>query len=80
MNTYQLNVSFDQLLSILKQCSVSEKQQIITELLNENPRLKFALFMEKFNKEVLSDEEIKEEIDTVRQEHYEKGYHQIKQA
>ena len=36
--------------------------------------------MEKFDKEVLSDEEIKEEIDTVRQEHYEKGYHQIKQA
>lgn len=80
MNTYQLNVSFDQLLSILKQCSVSEKQQIITELLNENPRLKFALFMEKFDKEVLSDEEIKEEIDTVRQERYEKGYRQIKQA
>ena len=80
MNTYQLNVSFDQLLSILKQCSVSEKQQIITELLNENPRLKFALFMEKFDKEVLSDEEIKEEIDTVRQERHEKGYHQIKKA
>lgn len=80
MNTYQLNVSFDQLLSILKQCSVSEKQQIITELLNENPRLKFALFMEKFDKEVLSDEEIKEEIDTVRQGRYEKGYHQIKKA
>lgn len=71
METYQIDINFEQIINIVKQCTPAQQQQLLTELLQANPRLEFALFMQKFNKASLTDNSIREEVETVRQQQYE---------
>jgi hypothetical protein len=65
-NTYQLPLTFDQILSLVKQLSNSEKLLLSKELEKETLNNKLTALLEIFQTDELSLEEITEEVEIVR--------------
>ncbi|MEA5530238.1 hypothetical protein VB638_11690 [Dolichospermum sp. UHCC 0684] len=65
-NTYQLPLTFDQILSLVKQLSNSEKLLLSKELEKETLNNKLTELLERFHTDELSLEEITEEVEIVR--------------
>ena len=69
-NTYQLPLTFDQILSLVKQLSNSEKLLLSKELEKETLNNKLTALLEIFQTDELSLEEITEEVEIVRSQIY----------
>ena len=69
-NTYQLTLTFDQILSLVKQLSNSEKLLLSKELEKETLNNKLTALLEIFQTDELSLEEITEEVEIVRSQIY----------
>ena len=69
-NTYQLTLTFDQILSLVKQLSNSEKLLLSKELEKETLNNKLTALLEIFQTDELSLEEIIEEVEIVRSQIY----------
>jgi hypothetical protein len=69
-NTYQLPLTFDQILSLVKQLSNSEKLLLSKELEKETLNNKLTELLEIFETDELSLEEITEEVEIVRSQIY----------
>ncbi|MBS9396008.1 MAG: hypothetical protein HEQ29_23830 [Dolichospermum sp. LBC05a] len=69
-NTYQLPLTFDQILSLVKQLSNSEKLLLSKELEKETLNNKLTELLERFHTDELSLEEITEEVEIVRSQIY----------
>ena len=69
-NTYQLPLTFDQILSLVKQLSNSEKLLLSKELEKETLNNKLTELLEIFQTDELSLEEITEEVEIVRSQIY----------
>ena len=69
-NTYQLPLTFDQILSLVKQLSNSEKLLLSKELEKETLNNKLTELLEIFQTDELSLEEIIEEVEVVRSQIY----------
>lgn len=65
-NTYQLPLTFDQILSLVKQLSNSEKLLLSKELEKETLNNKLTELLEIFQTDELSLEEITQEVESVR--------------
>jgi predicted DNA-binding protein YlxM (UPF0122 family) len=69
-NTYQLPLTFDQILSLVKQLSNSEKLLLSKELKKETLNNELTELLEIFQTDELSLEEITEEVEIVRSQIY----------
>ena len=69
-NTYQLPLTFDQILSLVKQLSNSEKLLLSKELEKETLNNELTELLEIFQTDDLSLEEITEEVEIVRSQIY----------
>jgi predicted DNA-binding protein YlxM (UPF0122 family) len=69
-NTYQLPLTFDQILSLVKQLSTSEKLLLSKEIEKETLNNKLTELLEIFQTDELSLEEITEEVEIVRSQIY----------
>ncbi|MBS9391336.1 MAG: hypothetical protein HEP80_21940 [Dolichospermum sp. UKL201] len=69
-NTYQLPLTFDQILSLVKQLSNSEKLLLSKELEKETLNNELTELLEIFQTDELSLEEITEEVEIVRSQIY----------
>jgi predicted DNA-binding protein YlxM (UPF0122 family) len=69
-NTYQLPLTFDQILSLVKQLSNSEKLLLSKEIEKETLNNKLTELLEIFQTDELSLEEITEEVEIVRSQIY----------
>jgi hypothetical protein len=65
-NTYQLPLTFDQILSLVKQLSNSEKLLLSKELEKETLNNELTELLEIFQTDELSLEEITEEVGAIR--------------
>jgi predicted DNA-binding protein YlxM (UPF0122 family) len=71
-NTYQLPLTFEQILTLVKQLSDSEKLLLSKELEKETLNQKLTELLEIFQTDELSLEEINKEVEIVRAEIYER--------
>ena len=69
-NTYQLPLTFDQILGLVKQLSNSEKLLLSKELEKETLNNELTELLEIFQTDELSLEEITEEVEIVRSQIY----------
>lgn len=71
---YKLTLDFDQILELITQCSLTEKQ-IILEKIRQDIRPQLTDFIQQINSRniPLTDAEIQAEVDAVRQERYAKS-------
>ena len=69
-NTYQLPITFEQILTLVRQLSESEKKQLIKELNQEYRENKLTYFLEEFKTDDLTLETITAEVEAVRTEKY----------
>ncbi|MDB9437577.1 hypothetical protein BMF77_03980 [Dolichospermum sp. UHCC 0315A] len=69
-NIYQLPLTFDQILSLVKQLSTSEKLLLSKEIEKETLNNKLTELLEIFQTDELSLEEITEEVEIVRSQIY----------
>ncbi|MCC5626917.1 type II toxin-antitoxin system VapB15 family antitoxin [Nostoc sphaeroides] len=69
-NIYQLPLTFEQILSLVKQLSDSEKLLLSKELEKETLNKKLTQLLEIFQTDELSLEEITEEVEIVRSQIY----------
>ncbi|MCE2697035.1 MAG: hypothetical protein PX483_11830 [Nostocales cyanobacterium LE14-WE4] len=69
-NTYQLPLTFDQILTLVKQLSNSEKLLLSKELEKETLNNELTELLEIFQTDELSLEEITEEVEIVRSQIY----------
>ena len=67
---YQLPLSFEQILTLIRQLSPSQKNQILQELEAERRTQKLDTFLQDFQTEELSLEDITAEVEAVRAEKY----------
>jgi hypothetical protein len=67
---YQLPLSFEQILILIRQLSPSQKNQILQELEAERRTQKLDTFLQDFQTEELSLEDITAEVEAVRAEKY----------
>lgn len=70
MHTYQFPLTFEQILTLVKQLSDSEKLLLSKELEKETLNKKLTQLLEIFNTDELSLEEITEEVEIVRSQIY----------
>ena len=73
-NTYQLPLTFDQILSLVKQLSNSEKLLLSKELEKETLNNELTELLEIFQTDELSLEEITEEVEIVRSQIYDRKH------
>lgn len=73
-NTYQLPLTFDQILSLVKQFSNSEKLLLSKELEKGTLNNKLTELLEIFQTDELSLEEITEEVEIVRSQIYDRKH------
>ena len=71
-NTYQLPLTFEQIINLVKQLSNSEKLLLSKELEKETLNKKLTELLETFQTDELSLEEITEEVEIVRSQIYAK--------
>ncbi|MBD2629056.1 type II toxin-antitoxin system VapB15 family antitoxin [Trichormus variabilis] len=71
-NTYQLPLTFEQILTLVKQLSDSEKLLLSKELEKETLDKKLTELLEVFQTDELSIEEITEEVEIVRSQIYDR--------
>jgi hypothetical protein len=69
-NTYQLPLTFEQIVNLVKQLSNSEKLLLSKELEKETLNKKLTELLETFQTDELSLEEITEEVEIVRSQIY----------
>ncbi len=69
-NTYQLPLTFEQILTLVRQLSESEKKQLIKELNQEYRENKLTYFLEEFKTDDLTLETITAEVEAVRTKKY----------
>jgi hypothetical protein len=69
-NTYQLPLTFEQILTLVKQLSDSEKLLLSKELEKETLNKKLTQLLETFQTDELSFEEITEEVEIARSQIY----------
>jgi len=77
METLQLNVEKSQFVGLLQTLSVSDKFEIYSVLKKSLLCDRMENLLNTFDGEELSMEDITETIETVRQERYEKGKHNV---
>ncbi len=65
-----LAVDFNQLKSLISQCGIEEKTEIVRMLEKDTFPIRFKLFMNKIKTEDLSIEEITAEVESVREKRY----------
>jgi hypothetical protein len=73
-NTYQLLLTFEQILTLVKQLSDSEKLLLSKELEKETLNNKLTELLEIFQTDELSLEEITEEVEIVRSQIHSRKY------
>ena len=73
-NTYQLPLTFEQIINLVKQLSNSEKLLLSKELEKETLNKKLTELLETFQTDELSLEEITEEVEIVRSQIYNKKH------
>lgn len=71
-NNYQLGLTFDQILSLVKQLPDTEKLKLSQELEKELRSQKLTQLLESFQTDELSPETITEEVESVRAELYDR--------
>jgi hypothetical protein len=71
-NTYQLSLNFEQILTLIKQLSDSEKLILSQELEKERRNYALTQFIESFQTDELSLDTISTEVNIVRAELYAK--------
>lgn len=71
----QIDLSFEQVLSLVKQLPAPQKMEILRELGQEAVDFKISRFLEAFKTNDLSLELIEREVESVRQELYDKDKH-----
>lgn len=67
-DTYQLSLSFDQILALVKQLSDAEKLRLSQELEKDTRSQKLTQLLESFQTDKLPLETIKEETEVIRAE------------
>jgi len=74
MNTYnyQISLSFEQILKLIKQLPIKEKEKLGKELAKENIERRLSLLLNSFKTDELSQYEIDSEIEVIRAELYAK--------
>ena len=65
-----LEIGFNQLKSLIIQCGIEEKTEIIQMLEKDTFPLRFTQFMSKIRTDALTLEEITAEVETVREKRY----------
>lgn len=70
VQTYKVNLKFEQVLDLVKQLSSREKIKLSQELEKDIKEKKLTSFLEAFNTDEISPEEISEEVEAVRAELY----------
>ncbi|MCD4739342.1 MAG: hypothetical protein K8R89_08810 [Anaerolineae bacterium] len=65
-----LAIDFNQLKSLITQCEIEEKTEIIRMLEKETFPLRFARFRNKIRTDGLTLEEITAEVETIREKRY----------
>lgn len=71
----QIDLSFEQVLSLVKQLPAPQKMEILRELGQETVDFKMSRLLETFKTNDLSLELIEGEVESVRKELYDKGKH-----
>jgi len=66
----KLSLSFEQVLTLIRQFSETEKQKILQELQTEYRRNKLTHLLNEFQTDDLSFEEITQEVEIVRSQNY----------
>ncbi|CAN5318691.1 hypothetical protein BH09BAC1_BH09BAC1_23930 [soil metagenome] len=67
---YNISLTFDQILNLVKQLPKTEKLRLSQELEKEAIESKLTALLEGFAKENITQEEIDREVEAVRQERY----------
>ncbi|QTA78382.1 Uncharacterized protein dnl_06040 [Desulfonema limicola] len=67
---YSLSINFNQLKSLIIQCGIEEKVEIIHMLERDTFPLRFKRFLNKIKSDELSLEEITAEVEAVREKRY----------
>ncbi len=68
--TLQVEITFDEVVALVKQLPVTEKMRLTKELEKESIQSKLANLLQTFQTEELSMETIDEEVEAVRQKIY----------
>lgn len=71
----QIDLTFDQILSLVKQLPIQQKIKLSEELEREGIRSKLSSLLKSFKTKDLSEETINQEIEIVRQEIYDNKEH-----
>jgi len=71
----QLDITFDQILSLVKQLPKKEKIILTKELEKEVIDAKFSKLLKSFQSDDISEKEIDAEVEAVRQERYDREKH-----
>jgi len=71
----QIDLTFDQILSIVRQLSKKEKLQLSKELEMEAINSKLSRLLDEFKTDELDEKTIDQEIESTRQELYDKQKH-----
>ena len=73
LNTYQISLTFEQILELVKQLPLDDKVLFSKELAKETLNQKLTELLEAFKTDELDLETINEEVETVRAELYAKS-------
>ncbi|MEI8202863.1 MAG: hypothetical protein WCH34_07625 [Bacteroidota bacterium] len=73
LHTVNIKLDFDQLLSIVEQCSSSQKLAIVKALEKDTYKARFKQLLSELKKNDLSSEDVLNEVEIVRQKRYEQG-------
>lgn len=71
----QIDLTFDQIVSLVKQLPIQQKIKLSEEMEREGIRSKLSTLLKTFKTEELSEETINQEVEIVRQEIYENKNH-----
>jgi hypothetical protein len=74
-NSVQIDLSFKQILSVVKKLSQQQKLELSRELEKELIDSKFSKLMSAFKTDAISEEDINAEVEIVRASRYEKRKH-----
>lgn len=74
-NSVQIDLSFQQILSVVKKLSQQQKLKLSRELEKDLIDSKFTKLMSAFKTDEISEEDINEEVEIVRASRYEKRKH-----
>jgi hypothetical protein len=65
-----LSIDFNQLKSLIRQCEIEEKAEIVRMLEKDTFPLRFRRFLDKIETDELTLEDITAEVETIREKRY----------